>query len=284
MSLNNETLNLWLETLYGNQVGVKLRLRECLASATSPFQRIAVYDSLTFGRVLTLGGEIAITDADESIYSESLAHTAMQAVSEAKRVLILGGGDGGVAREVLRYAVDHVTVVEIDRQVIEICAKWFPTAAKGLEDKRVQVVIDDAHRYLRDCQQHFDVVIVDACELVNPASDAFNTVPFASSVFRCLGKGGVLVAPLGCPAFAAESCRATLGTLRERFPKTQVFMTHLPSLPAGQLAVAWSSETREPIATLANAPFVASLTSWTPQVQAAQFQLPRQVRAQLGLG
>lgn len=284
MSLSSESLNLWLETLHGDQVGVKLRLRECLASATSPFQRIAVYDSLPFGRVLTLGGEIAITDGDEAIYSESLAHSAMQAFPEAKRVLILGGGDGGVAREVLRYGVEQVTVVEIDRQVVDICAKWFPTAAKGLEDRRVQLVIDDAHRYLRDCQQQFDVVIVDACELVNPASDAFHTLPFASSVFRCLVKGGVLVAPLGCPAFAAEGCRATLGKLRERFPKTQVFMTHLPSLPAGQLAVAWSSEGREPVARLADAPFVARLASCTPQVQAAQFHLPRQVRVQLGLG
>jgi spermidine synthase len=284
MSLSSESLNLWLETLHGDQVGVKLRLRECLASATSPFQRIAVYDSLPFGRVLTLGGEIALTDGDEAIYSEALAHTALQAMPEAKRVLILGGGDGGVAREVLRYGVEQVTVVEIDRQVVETCAKWFPAAARGLDDKRVRLVIDDAHRFLRDASEQFDVIIVDACELVNPASDAFHTLPFAASVFRCLVKGGVLVAPLGCPAFAADACRATLGKLRERFPRTQVFMAHLPSLPAGQLAVAWSSEGREPAARLADAPFVARLTSWTPALQAAQFQLPRQVRAQLGLG
>ena len=284
MALNSESLNLWLETLYGDQVGVKLRLRECLASATSPFQRIAVYDSLPFGRVLTLGGEVALTDADEAIYSESLAHSALQAMPEAKRVLILGGGDGGVAREVLRYGnVELITVVEIDRQVVELCAKWFPTTARGLDDKRVKLVIDDAHRYLRDCQQVFDVIIVDACELVNPASDAFHSLPFANAVFRCLVKGGVLIAPLGCPAFASESCRATLGKLRERFPKTSVFMTYLPSLPAGQLAVAWSSETREPLAQRADVPFVAQLTSWTPQVQVAQFQLPRQIRTQLGI-
>lgn len=283
MSLNNETLNLWLETLYGDQVGVKLRLRECLASATSPFQRIAVYDSLTFGRVLTLGGEVALTDADESIYSESLAHSAMQTYPDAKRVLILGGGDGGVAREVLRYGVEQVTVVEIDRQVVDVCAKWFPSAARSLDDKRVQLVIDDAHRFLRDTKQTFDVIIVDACELVNPASDAFHNLPFAASVFRCLVAGGVLVAPLGCPAFAADACRATLGKLRERFAKTKVFITSLPSLPAGQLAVAWSSESREPIAKGADAAFVSQLTSWSPQVQSAQFHLPRQVRKQLGL-
>lgn len=284
MSLSSESLNLWLETLHGDQVGVKLRLRECLASATSPFQRIAVYDSLPFGRVLTLGGEVAITDADEAIYSEALAHSAMQAIPDAKRVLILGGGDGGVAREVLRYGVEQVTVVEIDRQVVEVCAKWFPAAAKGLEDKRVQLVIDDAHRYLRDSQQQFDVIIVDACELVNPASDAFHTLPFAAAVFARLVKGGVLVAPLGCPAFAADACRATLGKLRDRFPKAQVFMTHLPSLPAGQLAVAWCSDGREPAPKQAEAPFVAKLASWTPALQAAQFHLPKQVRGQLGLG
>jgi len=283
MSIGPESLHLWLEDLHGDQVGLKLRLRECLSATTSPFQRIAVYDSVAFGRVLTLGGDIALTDFDEAIYSEALVHPALQCFPEAKRVLILGGGDGGVAREVLRYDVQTVTVVEIDKQVVEACATWFPTAARGLKDKRVELVIDDAHRFLRDCKQPYDVIIVDACELVNPASDAFHELPFAKAVFRCLVTGGVLVAPLGGPVFAAEACRATLRKAAEGFAAPQVYLTGLPSLPGGQLAVAWCSEGREPLAKLAQAPFVAALKSWHPALQAAQFALPKQIRAQLGL-
>jgi spermidine synthase len=283
MSIGPESLNLWLEDMHGDQVGMKLRLRECLSAATSPFQRIAVYDSFAFGRVLTLGGEIALTDLDEATYSESLVHPALQSFPDAKRVLILGGGDGGVAREVLRYGVQTVTVVEIDKQVVETCAKWFPAAAKGLADERVEVVIDDAHRFLRDCKTPYDVVIVDACELVNPASDAFNELPFAQTVFRCLVPGGVLIAPLGGPVFAAEACRVTLRKAAERFPQPRVYLTGLPSLPGGQLAIAWCSDGREPLAKAADAPFVSRLTSWHPALQAAQFALPRQTRHQLGL-
>src|SRR5690242_13615505 len=104
MTTGNQSLNLWLEDLHRDQVGLRLRLRECLFSGTSPIQRIAVYDSLTFGRILTLGGTIALTDYDEHIYSECLVHPAMHVAPNAERVLILGGGDGGVCREVLRYA------------------------------------------------------------------------------------------------------------------------------------------------------------------------------------
>jgi spermidine synthase len=178
----NESLNLWLEDLYGDQAGLKLKLRECLHSSTSPFQRIAVFDSHAFGKVLTLGGAIALTDFDEALYSECLVHPSLSVSKSAEHVLILGGGDGGVTREVLRYpAVKRVTVVEIDREVVEVCRTFFPTAASCLNDPRVELVIDDAHRYLRDCPHQFDVIVVDACELTNTASDAFHVLTFADS-------------------------------------------------------------------------------------------------------
>ncbi len=284
MSIGSESLNLWLEDLHGDQVGLKLRVRECLAAATSPFQRIAVYDSVAFGRVLTLGGAIAVTDLDEAVYSEWLAHPALQAAPKAKRVLILGGGDGGVAREVLRYpGVERVTVVEIDQQVVDACMKWFPTAAKSLQDPRVELVIDDAHRYLRACSQTFDVIIVDACELVNPASDAFHNLSFAQSVFRVLAKDAVIIAPLGCPMFAADGCRDNLHKLVERFPKPQIYQISLPSVPSGQLAVAWCSTSQQPRIGAGTEPWVAALKSWHPDAQAGAFALPRHVRQQLGV-
>jgi spermidine synthase len=279
----NESLNLWLEELYNDQVGLRLRLRECLFSVTSPFQRIAVYESQAFGKVITLGGAIALTEFDEPLYSECLVHPALATVASAARVLILGGGDGGVAREVLRHpGVQHVTVVEIDRQVVEVCKKYFPRAAAGLADPRVELVIDDAHRYLRDCPHQFDVVIVDACELASPSSDAFHDIGFASLVFKRLRDGGVLVAPLGCPTFEAESCRTTLRKLGEKFPKPQVYLMTIPSFPGGQWAVAWCSQGQNATAVAPRA-VGGDLRCWHPGLQAAMFALPRNVLQQLGL-
>lgn len=279
----NESLNLWIEDLYNDQVGIRLRLRECLFSATSPFQRIAVYDSVAFGRVMTLGGTIATTDLDESMYSECLAHPALAPLANVERVLILGGGDGGVAREVLRHgSVKRVTVVEIDRQVVEVCAKWFPTSASCLTDPRVELILDDAHRYLRDCPHQFDVIIVDACELQNSASDAFHTVGFADSVFRRLKPNGRLVAPLGCPSYDADGCRSTLRTIAEKFPVVQTYLMTIPSFAGDQWAVAVAGA--EPLpSTIVPQTWHADLRCWEPALQPALFALPRNVQRQLGI-
>ena len=279
----NETLNLWLEDLYGETAGLKLKLRDCLHSATSPFQRISVYDSHAFGKVLTLGGAIALTDYDEALYSECLVHPSLSVMPNAERVLILGGGDGGVAREVLRYpGVKKVTVVEIDRDVVEVCRKFFPTAASCLNDSRVELVIDDAHRYLRDCPHQFDVIIVDACELTNTASDVFHVTSFADSVFRRLKDGGILVAPLGCPTFAADDCRATLRKLAEKFSHFVTYLMTIPSFPGGQWAVARCVLGDAPTTIVAQ-PWHKDLRCWLPDLQPGMFVLPRNVQQQLGL-
>lgn len=279
----NENLNLWLEDLYGDTAGLKLKLRDCLHSATSPFQRISVYDSHAFGKVLTLGGAIALTDFDEALYSECLVHPSLSVMPNAERVLILGGGDGGVAREVLRYSgVKKVTVVEIDREVVDVCRKFFPTAASCLNDARVELVIDDAHRYLRDCPHQFDVIIVDACELTNTASDVFHATSFADSVFRRLKDGGILVAPLGCPTFAADDCRATLRKLAERFATIGTYLMTIPSFPGGQWAVARCVHGEVP-AEPATQAWHKDLRCWHPGFQGGMFALPRNVQAQLGL-
>jgi len=104
-------------------------------------------------------------------------------------------------------------VVEIDRQVVEVCRKWFPDAAKSFDDPRVELVIDDAHRYLATCQEHFDAIIVDAGELDDAASDDFYDRTFADTVFARLREGGVLTSPLGDPVFESDTCRAALRKL-----------------------------------------------------------------------
>ncbi len=279
----NESLNLWIEDLYNEQMGLRLRLRECLHSSTSPFQRIAVYDSHAFGKVLTLGGAIALSDMDESLYSEYLVHPTLCAMPKAERVLILGGGDGGVAREVLRYSgIKQVTVVEIDRAVVDVCKTYFPTAASCLNDKRVELVIDDAHRYLRDCPHQFDVIIIDACELTNTASDVFHATSFADTVFRRLQPNGMLVAPLGSPTFAADSCLGTLRKLTEKFSTINTYLMTIPSFPGGQWAVARcvSGEVDNNIPAY---PWHKDLRCWHPQLQKNLFVLPRQIASALGL-
>jgi spermidine synthase len=278
-------LNLWLHDLFNGETGITMRVRDCLHSSTSPFQRLAVYDTEAFGRVLTLGGSIALTEKDEPVYSELLVHPALAVDGDPRRVLILGGGDGGVAREVLRYPnIEQVTVVEIDRQVVEVCAKHFPASAIGLRDPRIKLIYDDAHRWLRANQERYDVVIIDGCELINAPSEAFYQETFASAVMRALDEDGILVAPLGDPDFETDLCRGTMRVLTERFPTPHVYQMSMPSLPGGEWAVAWCSAKRTPFNVTREPTGAATLQCWHKDLQPALFALPRQVQRLLGLG
>lgn len=282
--MQTENLRLTLIDRFNDRVGLTVQLKSCLHSATSPFQHIAVYDSSDFGKVLTLGGSIALTELDEAWYAELLVHPALSTHPTAKRVLVIGGGDGGIARECLRYPqLESVTVVEIDRQVVEAAQRYFPACAAALADPRVKLIYDDAHRWLRDTQEHFDVILIDSAELVNAPSDAFFTLSFAETVFRALADDSVLVLPLGCPGFEAELCKSTLRGLSSRYAHPRVYSMHLPSLPTGEWAVAWCSAKRSPEKVAVEPQGVAGLTSWHPGLQAGLFALPRQIQRQLGL-
>ena len=270
----SEALGIWIEDLFADQAGLRVKARDCLYSAHSPFQRISVFDTQAFGKVLCLGGTIALTELDEPTYSEHLVHPALAVHPSPKRVLVIGGGDGGVARECLRHAcVERVTVVEIDLQVVDICERFFPSCASSLKDPRCELVIDDAHRWLKGATDCFDVIIVDASEFANAAGDAFHGLSFADALLARLVPGGILVAPLGSPVFEADACRDSLRNLGTRFPKPRPYLMSLPSFPGGQWAVAWCSDTLSPDAPL-RAGLPTEFKAWSPELQPALFALP----------
>jgi spermidine synthase len=278
----SEALGIWIEDLFPDNSGLRVKARDCLYSGHSPFQRIAVFDTQAFGKMLCLDGTIALTEFDEATYSEHLAHPALAAHPAPKRVLVVGGGDGGVAREILRHKpVERVTVVEIDLQVIETAERFFPGCAAALKDPRCELVIDDAHRWLKGVTQLFDVIIVDGTVLANTASDAFHGKSFADTVLARLAPGGILVAPIGSPRFEDDDCRTSLRTLAGRFKNPRAYVMSLPSFPGGQWAVAWCSDTQDPTQLRADLP--VGLRSWHPALQPALFVLPRETSQGLGL-
>lgn len=278
------TLDLWLEDNWNDATALRLRLRATEHSEVSPIQRIDVHDSYALGRVLCLNGRIAFTEADEALYAEGLAHPALQAHPAARRVLILGGGDGGLAREVCRYAdVESVTVVEIDERVPAVVREYFPACAGGLDDPRVSVVHDDAHRFLATGDDRFDIILIDADELYDSSSDAVHASQFHHALARRLADDGVLIAPLGEPAIDAAACRAHLGRLQQTIATVTVYQVSGPTQAGHPWAVAWCSPHRQP-STRSDAEQLAEhLAYWSPHVQAGQFALPRRLRHTLGL-
>ncbi len=277
-----DALDLWLEESWGDRCALRLKLNGCLHAESTPFQRLAVYDSPLLGRILALGGRLVLSESAEAAYAEGLAHSAIACHPAARRVLILGGGDGGVAREAARYPqVERIVVIEIDAAVTAASRNWFPACAAGLDDPRVELVFDDAHRYLAEHADRFDVIVVDGAELAAPAADLVHPRPFAPLLCRRLAHEGILVAPLGNPALDPAACRTALAALRAHRKQLAVYRSPAAHLAAAPLAVAWTGPAlpAEPLH-----PPPGSCRHWTAQTHRAAFALSPELRETLGLG
>lgn len=278
-----EHLHLWLEDCWNDQVALRLRVRSCLEDVHSAFQHIAVYDSFALGKILTLGGSIVLSESDEAAYSETLCHSALQCHPDARTVLVLGGGDGGVCREAARYPqLQQITVVEIDEHLVEIAKRHFPKAACGLKDPRVVLRLDDAHRYLTSVEEHHDIILIDADHLLENASDSVHRRPFGNLLRDRLHEDGVLIAPLGIPSFMGEHARRLLQQLRERFAIVRVFQMSAGTGLGQERAVAWCSQKREPeLSDRVERGFLPDLDYWARERFTAAFALPRHMRERL---
>lgn len=283
----DEGSNLWVEESHGDQVILRIRLKGCEHAETTPFQRIEVFDSHAFGKILRLGNQLVLSDADAAIYSEGLVLPALASHPDPSRVLILGGGDGGVATAALEYpGVEQVTVVELDQQVVEASRRFFPRVHRGLNDERCSLIIDDAHRFLENATDSWDIIVIDGTELHNPASDAVQHHAFASLAAQHLAPGGILVAPLGSPVHQAERCREQLASATQVFSKCRVYLLNVPSLAGGNWCVAWctANEELDPLDLQVEREAIGdTLTYWEPTLQKRLFTLPKPTRNSLGL-
>lgn len=247
-------------------------------------QSLGVFDNPTFGRVMVLDGAYQITTADEFIYHEMMAHVPAFAHGALRHVLVIGGGDGGVARELLRHpSIDTITLVEIDQAVVDLAKDHFPTVCQGAFDNpRLTVVIDDGAGFVANTDARFDAVIVDAPDPVGAGKVLFEA-PFYAGCRRVLREGGILVTQSGIPFLTPDWMRDHAATLRQSFESVDFFLSTVPSYTGGPMAHSFCSDDpalanvsvdiiKERAATL-------NLTTryWTPTLHGAAFALPRYV-------
>lgn len=195
--------NKWLfETLtipYDNiEVQHGPRLKKRIYSGNSPYQKIEIFDTFSFGKILVLDGIFQTSENDEFIYHEMLCHLPMFYHSNPKKVLIIGGGDGGSLEETLKHPVERVWVVEIDKKVIDVSKKYLPSISKGaFQDKRAEVVIDDGLRFIKNYQNFFDVIILDLSDPWGPSRKLISS-DFYKDTKKALKRGGVISVQGGC--------------------------------------------------------------------------------------
>jgi spermidine synthase len=271
------------ETLY-SAWGQRFRVKRELARVQSDFQDIMVFESEFHGRVMLLDGVVQITEADEFIYQEMLTHVPLLAHGAAKRVLIIGAGDGGVLRRVLQHAnVEQAVMVEIDGEVIRLAKEHLPgIAGDAWTDPRAEVIVGDGIDYVRKAATaSFDVVIVDSTDPIGVGEVLF-TDEFYANCARLLSDRGLVVNQCGVPFMQADELRETSLRRARAFADVSAYVAAVPTYVGGFMTLGWAAKDAalravpvEEIRARAQAAGMLDLTRyWTPEIHLGAFNLP----------
>ena len=278
------TTDSWInETLYPNW-GQRFLVKRELARVQSAFQDIVIFESFSHGRVMVLDGVIQITEMDEFVYQEMLTHVPLLAHGAAANVLIIGAGDGGVLRRVLKHkSVQRAVMVEIDGEVIRLSKEFLPAIAAGAwNDPRADVIVGDGIDYVKNAPDaSFDAIVVDSTDPIGVGEVLF-TDEFYQNCARILTPRGVIVNQCGVPAMQADELRDTSARRREFFPHVTAYVAAVPTYVGGFMTLGWAckdaSLTSLPVETIrarAEAEGILGTTSyWTPEIHAGAFNLP----------
>ncbi len=276
------------ETLY-DAYGQSFRIDELLYEVKTDHQHLVIFHNAAFGRVLVLDGVVQTTEKDEFIYHEMLTHVPVLAHGSVRRVLIIGGGDGGMLREATRHkTIEQITQVEIDRQVIEMCRTYLPNHSQGaFEDPRVNIVIDDGRRFVETTRERFDVIISDSTDPIGPGEALFEE-DFYTQCKRCLAPEGILVTQNGVPFMQLEEAQTTALRLRRQFDDWHFYTAAVPTYVGGIMAFAWATDNRSlrkvdpAVLTSRYAASGIETRYYTPDIHQAAFALPRYLLDALG--
>ncbi len=220
-----------------------------LYSAQSKFQRIDVLESFAYGKILVLDGVLMLTEKDEFIYHEMIVHVPMAVHPDARRVLVIGGGDGGAVRELCRYPhVERIDMVEIDEDVVSVCKQYLPEVASGFDDARLTVFYEDGLRYIRRFTDAYDLIIVDSTDPFGPGEGLF-TKEFYGNCFNALHEDGILVNQHESPfypedAFAVKRIHTRIV---QSFPLSRLYQAHIPTYPSGHWLFGFSTKKYHPV-------------------------------------
>lgn len=240
----------WLyETLYDDYM-VGYKIKDSLDDEKTPFQSLDVVDTHRFGKMLVLDGVVQTTEKDEFVYHEMMSHVALLAHPNPKNVLIIGGGDGGILREVLKHPkVKKATMVEIDGQVVEFSKKHLKKICKNaFKDSRTELVIDDGAKFVKSTKDKFDVIIVDSCDPIGPATVLF-TKKFYGDIKNILKPKGILIRQSGSSYMQKSELKNAMKFLKSVFKYNAPCLFNVPTYAGGLFTLTFSSDEIDPLTT-----------------------------------
>lgn len=273
----------YLETLYQGY-GQRFSMDRLLHEVRTEHQHLVIFENARMGRVMALDGVIQTTEADEFIYHEMLTHVPILAHGNARSVLIIGGGDGGMLREVAKHKqLEKITMVEIDGTVVDMCKEFLPKHSNGAyDDPRLNLVIDDGMNFVATTSERFDVIISDSTDPIGPGEVLFSE-NFYQACHRCLNEDGILVTQNGTPFMQLGEVQTTAGRMNGLFADWHFYMAAVPTYIGGSMTFAWGSTRPEyrqlPIATLRErfAQSAIETRYYNPEIHQGAFALPQYV-------
>ncbi len=242
-------MELWFTEKYTQGCGLTIKVKNEIYSERTKYQDIAFFDSYDFGRFFTLDGYMMVNEKDEFIYHEMITHVPLAVNPQIKKVLVIGGGDGGTIRELTRYPhIELIHHVEIDERVVELCKQYLPQTACKLEDERVKAFYTDGVEFVKDKENFYDLILVDSTDPIGPGEGLF-TKEFYNNCYKALNENGILVNQHESPYFpnTAKEMKKAHTKLRDIFEICKVYQFHMPTYASGHWLFGFASKTLDPI-------------------------------------
>ncbi|MGE5380738.1 MAG: polyamine aminopropyltransferase [Methylocystaceae bacterium] len=267
----------WFTEVNNPNYQVSWKVKQVLHEENTPYQHLQILDTEQWGITLVLDGAIQTTEKDEYTYHEIMVMVPMMSHPAPERILIIGGGDGGVLREVLRFPqVAEVHLVEIDERVVINCRRYLPSIACGFDDRRTRVIYGDGLEYVKEYDQYFDLVFVDSCDPVGPAVQLFSA-SFYSDAAKCMRNDGMLIVQSESPLYYSEVFKSVYDNMRPVFKLVRPYLTCVPTYVSGYWSFTCGSNGADPVKIASDRPVPDGLKYYNEALHQAAFALPTTV-------
>ncbi len=242
-------MNLWYSENYAEGCRFDIKVKKQIYSEQTPFQKIDFFESYEFGRFFTLDGYMMVNEKDEFIYHDMITHVPMAVGPNIRKVLVIGGGDGGTVRELTRYkSIELIDHVEIDERVVRLCQEYLPITASKLDDSRVTMFFEDGVEFVKKHKNYYDLILVDSTDPIGPGEGLFTT-EFYKNCYAALNDTGILINQHESPYYSkdAKEMKRAHAKLKSIFDVCKVYQYHMPTYASGHWLFGFASKGLDPI-------------------------------------